>query len=82
MDEPAIGRLAFTQELRLSRFRSGQNAGRRDLRSASLLAYTPALALPEGASLRIKAVLFRNFSNFEGREFTDLEIGSALNFVF
>lgn len=80
--DPSLGRIAFTQELRLSRFRAGRNAGRRDLRSASLLAYTPALALPEGASLKLKAVLFRNFSNFDRREFTDLEIGTALSFVF
>jgi len=82
LDDPAAGRIALTQELRLSRFRAGRNAGRRDLRSASMLGYTPILDLPEGTSLEFNAVLFRNFSNFDGRDFTDLEIGAVFSLAF
>jgi len=80
--DPTLGRIAFTQELRLSRFRAGRNAGRRDLRSASQLDYSPALTLPNGMNFKLQAVWFRNFSNFDGREFSDFEIGTALSFVF
>jgi hypothetical protein len=33
-------------------------------------------------NFKLQAVWFRNFSNFDGREFSDFEIGTALSFVF